>query len=387
MIRPVIVLVVALAFCAECVSSLSLAGQAVGAQSVDDSQYPDDGSLLEARDLLNQVIDAMSGIPPIRVDFEIRGEMDVEMARKTLEVLQDKYSSQGKSVVAVDTNSPLHGVWVYSGESESLTSLPDAHRKDLYLAIPGGTLHQVTKGKYNIDASKNGGPVRPLHFYFEAAGRPSRDLRTASRVEFFEGVLSDDVGDTHTSMRVLEIKMSPSDIRRIHVQLEPLRVRRFETFYNGDRVSEVVVDSFVSDDVDPARHFPARAYRVVYGSGREVRRDMLTCRHVDFLEESAFGPRALDVVVPVGAEVYDTLLERSLQLTAPTSGLDLLTKTGSTARGDRWRGVQGDQSVERDLADIDRGRSRDTLIRCLYVVINVGVVVWLLMLLRRRYSN
>ena len=118
-----------------------------------------------------------------------------------------------------------------------------------------------------------------------------------------------------------------------------------------------------------------------------MRRDRLTCRHVEFLEESAFGPRALDVVLPAGAEVYDTLLERALQLTAPTSGLDLLTKTGSTAVGDRWRGVQGDQSVGSQLADIDRGRSRDMLIRWLYVVVNAAAVVWLLMLLRRRYSN
>lgn len=383
----VIVLAIALAICARCISSRSLAGQAVSEQSDADSRYPNDGSLVEARDLLDQVIDAVSKIPPIRVDFEVRGEIDVETGRKTLELLQDKYASQGKSVVAVDTTSPLHGVWVYSGQSESLASLPDAHRNELYLAIPGGTLHKVSEGKYNIDASKKSGPVRPLHFYFAAAGGPSRDLRTASSVEFLEGVQSGGVGDAHTRMRVLEIKMSPSDTRRIHVQLEPLRVCRFETFYNGGKVSEVVVDSFVSGDVDPARHFPARAYQVLYGNGREMRRDRLTCRHVEFLEESAFGPRALDVVLPAGAEVYDTLLERTLRLTAPTSGLDLLTKTGSTAVGDGWRGVQGDQSVGSQLADIDRGRSRDVLIRLLYVVINAAAVVWLLMLLRRRYSN
>src|SRR5690606_8556540 len=102
---------------------------------------------------------------------------------------------------------------------------------------------------------------------------------------------------------------------------------RYEAFYSGSKFTEVIAESFIADETKPSRHFPAAATRVVYAGGREIRRDELRCENVEFLDPANTDLAIVDVDVPGGSQVFDTVLERTIDLTAPTSGIALLTDT------------------------------------------------------------
>lgn len=350
------------------------------AQVEADSGEPSSETDIQAQELLDRLMDTVSQIPPIRVDFEGSAEFDEETEERRLKLLQEQYAQQGKTVVRVDSTSPLRAAWVYSGQSESVAPDADTQRVEFYLAMAAGTIERVADGKYNVRNTTTAGPIRPFHFYVNAIGKPWGDLRQPLSVSFVHG----ETGDSQDpNVRVLDIQLSPTNSTRFYVQLDPLRVRRFEAFYEGHKFAEVVVDAFATDHVDPARHFPTRAHRILYAGGREIRRDQLLCQSVQFLDRSEFDSTMLDVMLPAGAEVYDTLLERTIQLTSPTSGLELLTKTGATAAGDAWVDIPRDAPMESHLSDIDNARQGSWPNRWILIPVNVAAFLLLLLLLRR----
>jgi hypothetical protein len=95
----------------------------------------------------------------------------------------------------------------------------------------------------------------------------------------------------------------------------------------------------------------------------------------------------LDVVLPASSEVYDTLLERTIQLTSPTSGIELLTKTAATAAGDAWVDIARDSPAEGRLSNIDRATQNSRSIRLIFIIVNVTAFVLLLLLLFRRHRS
>jgi len=359
--------------------------RAVSTHADSESGNPPTQADKQALDLLKRLLKTLSNIPPVRLCFEVSAESDSQTEERRLKLLQEQYASQGKTVVLADTTSPLLATWVYSGQSESVAPQADTQRIELYLAMPPGTIERVANGKYNIRNTTTAGPIRPFHFYVNAIGNPWGDLHQPLSVNIVNGEVADD--SQTPDHRILDIQFSPTTSTRFYVQTDPLRVLRFEAFHKGDKFAEVAVDAFATDHVDPARHFPTRAHRILYAGGHEIRRDQLVCKSVEFLAQEKFNSKMLDVVLPASSEVYDTLLERTIQLTSPTSGIELLTKTAATAAGDAWVDIARDSPAEGRLSNIDRATQNSRSIRLIFIIVNVTAFVLLLLLLFRRHRS
>jgi|GEM_PF-2640921 len=338
-----------------------------------------------ALDLLERLLETISIVPPVRVRFEVSAEFDPQAEGGRLKMLQEQYATQGKRVVLADTTSPLRATWVYNGQSESVAPQADTQRNELYLAMAPGTIERVSAGKYNIRPTTLTGPIRPFHFYVNTNGTPWGDLRQPVSVRFLNEETAGDSQKPH--LRVLEIQFSPTNSMRLYVQSDPLRVLRLEAFHRGDKFAEVTVDAFATDNVNTARHFPMRAHRILYSGGREIRRDQLVCRSVEFLDTAKFASTMLDVELPANVEVYDTLLERTIQLTSPTSGIELLTKTGATVAGDTWVDIRRDSPAESRLSDIDKAAQNSRSNRWILIFVNLAALLLLLLLLFRRHRS
>ncbi len=290
-----------------------------------ESQGQDDA---EARELLANILASTESFQPIRVHYEMTGHVDPVAQQRMLDALNKKHEQSGRKVKPVDTTSLLRARWVRSGQSESVSTQGESSRQQLYLALAVGTIQRVAEGKYNIRKTGRARILRPSDFYVDTNSQVWRNLSQAKSVSFGSRI-APNVEPPGNNTRILVVDIDGRSGAQIEVQLDPPRVLSFERSFIGQKFLEVVTPSFAVDSSNASRYFPTVATRIMYAGGNEVRRDVLVCQKVEFLDESDIDSTVLDVTLPEGAEVFDTVRERAVLLPAATSGIELLAEFNS----------------------------------------------------------
>ena len=276
----------------------------------------------DADALAQRFLAHMKANVPVAGEFEIYRESDAESYKRRQEsAAQMKFEGRGAVKVTVPPRTGLGRYrWAWDGVREMTEALTDgkSDRKDVILSFfnspEGQLITRNAAGYYRLAEAGKVSDYRPGSFYsLYGGGIPWPEFLKDMSFSTTPAEGASPVGTVWLIARNDGLEL------RLLVERETGVMHRMVGYWESDKYVEVTIDAF--ERGKDHRLFPRRARIEVFAPdspGRPSHTETLNAKRIDFPSPGEETHRALTLILPKGATVFDRVLNRQIVLSADT---------------------------------------------------------------------